>query len=225
MRSVTRSLREREVVGVLGGTFDPVHLGHLAVAEHVRNRTGLRRVWLLPCAIPPHKDPERVSPTEHRTAMVAAAVAAQPGLELCDLELRSGAVRYSIDTLRTLRDGWHVDPVFLLGLDSLVEIPTWRRHTDLLAEFDWIAVDRSVEPAPHATFSPESHGTIVEAPRSVEGWRSVHLGAGGRVFRLPMPIVPISSREVRARAATGQSLEGLVPDSVARYIQDNRVYG
>ncbi len=217
-------MREREVVGVLGGTFDPVHLGHLALAETVRDRTGLKRIRLLPCAAPPHKDPSGVAPAEHRAAMLAAAILDRPGLELCDLELRSGVVQYSIDTLRTLRRDGELEPVFLLGLDSLVEIPTWRRPAELLAEFDLIVVDRSVDPPDLTRLAAELQATIVEAPEGLEGFRRARLGMGGRVFHLPMACVPISSRDVRARAAAGLGLRGLVPDSVARYILDKGLY-
>jgi len=216
---------DREVVGVLGGTFDPVHFGHLVVAVQARDRLGLRRMWLLPCAVPPHKDPAGVAPAEHRVAMITAAIAGRPGLELCDLELRTGTVQYTIDTLRALRrEPWSVNPVFLLGFDSLAELPTWRLPTALLAEFDLVVVDRPDDPRGTARLAPEVVRAMMPTPSGTDGWERAALGRGGRVFRLPVPPVPISSRAVRACAAAGGSLADLVPDSVARYIQDNRVY-
>jgi nicotinate-nucleotide adenylyltransferase len=210
-------------VGVLGGTFDPVHFGHLALAETVRDATGCA-VWLLPCAIPPHKDPRGVSPAAHRAAMLALAVDGRPGLEICDLELRTGAVQYTLDTLRAARRERGVDPVFLLGLDALAEIPTWSRPADLLAEFDLIAVDRAGDRADLVCVAPDLHPTIVDAPLQVDDWRRARLGSGGRVFRLSMTRVPVSSREVRAAAAAGRRLHRLVPAAVARYIHTSGLY-
>ncbi len=214
-------MAETEAVGVLGGTFDPVHLGHLAIAEAARDRLGLRRVWFLPCAVPPHKDPAGVTPAEHRAAMIALAILDRPGLELCDVELRTGRVQYTIDTLRALRHPpWSVNPVFLLGFDSLAELPTWRLPSALLAEFDLVVVDRPDDPRSVSPLSPEISRALAATPPRL---RDVELGRGGRVFRLPLS-VEISSRAIRARAAAGGPLTGLVPESVARYIQHNHVY-
>lgn len=218
-------MADREPVGVLGGTFDPVHFGHLVIAEQARERLGLRRIWFLPCAVPPHKDPVGVASAEHRAAMIAAAIARRPGLELCDFELRTGIVQYTIDTLRALRRApFHVNPVFLLGFDSLAELPTWRLHTALLTEFDLVVVDRPDDPRGTARLAPEVVRVLTQAPSDAESCARIGLGRGGRVFRLPVPPTPISSHVVRARAAAGDSLAGLVPDSVARYIQDKHVY-
>ena len=215
-------MSDPEVVGVLGGTFDPVHLGHLAIAEAARDRLGLGRVWLVPCAVPPHKDPSSVAPAEHRAAMIALAILDHPGLELCDIELRAGRVQYTIETLRALRrPPWSVNPVFLLGFDSLTELPTWHLPSALLAEFDLVVVDRPDERRCLAPLSPEISRADAATP---ERPGDVDLGRGGRVFRLPLS-VDISSRAIRARASGGGSLTGLVPESVARYIQHNDVYG
>jgi nicotinate-nucleotide adenylyltransferase len=213
---------EREPVGVLGGTFDPIHLGHLSLAEAARDRMGLRRVWLVPCAVPPHKLPAHVTRAEHRAAMIALAILDRPGLELCDVELRTGTVQYTIDTLRALRGApWNVNPVFLLGFDSLTELPTWRQPSALLEEFDLVVVDRPDDPRSAAPLAPEVSRAMAETPAA---FGSVGLGRGGRVFRLPVPPAAISSRDIRARAAARASLAGLVPPSVARYIQHNGVY-
>ena len=208
------------VVGVLGGTFDPVHYGHLAIARHVLERTGLTRVLMLPSAVPPHKQAPSVSPARHREAMLRLAMEDRPGLELCKVEIDGGEVCYTIDTMRRFRDGVPpVVPVFVMGMDSLVELPTWKDFRSLIREFDLIAVDRPDSGDPARPLDPEVAGAVAEL---VEGEAPVW--QGGRIYRLRIPPIPISSSRIRALVADGDDLSGLVPPAVARYIHANRLY-
>jgi GTP-binding protein len=216
------------VVGVLGGTFDPVHFGHLAMAEAAQRFLGLDRVLLLPSAIPPHKSRPRLTSAQHREAMLRLAVEGRPGMEVSTLELDSGEVCYTIDTLRRLRRGPPpCRPVFVLGTDSLLEIGTWRDHEGLMREFDLAAVDRPgsilqesrarlLEPAAQSLVELDEREPAASAPPD--------LGSGGRIFHLRMAAHPVSSTEVRRLAAEGRSLDGLVPAAVARYIRSNDLY-
>ncbi len=226
---------EIPVVGVLGGTFDPVHLGHIAVARAVRERAGLERVLLMPCATPPHKEAPRLADAEHRRAMLRLAIADHPGLELCTLELDSGEVCYTIDTLHRLRHGPPpVNPVFILGMDSLYELTTWREYRRLIREFDLIAVDRPAEPEEDANEAGRPRQPAHEVAEAVvelgtgrhgrDQLRAAGVGRGGRIFHLRMPPVPISSSQIRAKVARGERLDGLVPPAVARYILSNKLY-
>jgi nicotinate-nucleotide adenylyltransferase len=217
-----------QAFGVLGGTFDPVHRGHLALAEGVRDRTVLDRVLFLPSAVPPHKRQPRISPLRHRLAMLRLALEGRKGLELCTLEADSGSVRYTIDSMRELRqrDPAGARPVFLMGMDSLHELPTWKEYRKLVEEFDLIAVDRPGNEFPPREAPEELRDRLVDlaslggaAPASAEG-----LGGGGRIFRVPLPPVPVSSSEIRARAAAGLDLADLVPFPVARYIHSQGLY-
>jgi nicotinate-nucleotide adenylyltransferase len=208
------------VVGLLGGSFDPVHLGHLALAETARRRLGLERMLMLLTATPPHKPQGSLAPVEHRLAMLRLALRGQPGLELCELDLTGERVRFTIETLRALRDARPAcRPVFVLGMDSLLEIESWKEHQRLLEEFDLAVMDR-----PGRRLG-ELRGRLPEAAAqrltSLAGARPAP-GAGGRVFHLPVEPVPVSSTEIRSRVAAGLPVERLVPPGVAEYI---RVFG
>jgi nicotinate-nucleotide adenylyltransferase len=209
-------------VGVLGGSFDPVHLGHLALAEHARRELGLPRMLLLPTAVPPHKPSAALSPIQHRLAMLRLAVAGTPGLEICELELAPEQVRYTIDTLTALRDGEPpCRPVFVLGMDSLTEIETWREYRRLLEQFDLAVMDR-----PEGRPSEARPRLPAEAARRLVALKGApeDLGAGGRVFHLPVEPVAISSTEIRSRVAQGLPVDALVPPAVAGYIRSSGIY-
>jgi len=216
------------VVGVLGGTFDPVHLGHLAMAETARRLLGLERVLLMPSAIPPHKSPPKLTPARHREAMLRLAVEDRPGLEVHTLELDSGGVCFTVDSLRRLRAGPPaLRPVFVLGMDSLLEIGTWREHRSLLREYDLAVIDRpgSALATVRDRLLPEVLGALVEISGPAAAAAALHGDhPGGRVFHLPMDPVPVSSTEIRRLAAAGGNLDGLVPPAVARYIRSNALY-
>ena len=224
------SVTGSEAVGLLGGTFDPVHLGHLRAAQEVRRLMRLPRILLLPTAVPPHKAPEELSPAHHREAMLRLAVGGREGLEICPLELNRDRVSFTIDTLRTLRrESPDCRPLFVLGMDALLQISTWRSSGELVREFDLIVIDR-----PGQTLSAvrgrldaslrerivsvtDGDGSAVDASRPQPG-------SGGRIFHLPVEPIPISSSEIREIVAAGGSLSGLVPPAVAGYIQRTGLY-
>ena len=209
-------------VGVMGGTFDPVHLGHLHVAERVGEAFDLRRVLLIPSGTPPHKRSAPITSAHHRLAMVRIAVGDRPWLAVDDREIEREGPSFTIDTLDDLRRGPDpVAPVFILGMDMLFEIDSWRTWKRLVSEFDLIAVDRPgrVLDDERAGLAPEVAHRIVPATEAGES-----LGAGGRVFHLPIPAMDVSSREIRRRAARGEDFDALVPPGVALYIRDHRLY-
>lgn len=203
------------VVGVLGGTFDPVHLGHLHVAASVAARLLIPRMLLVPSAQPPHKDRPGLASSEDRLAMLRLAVEGRPGLEVCDLEIRRGGASYTIETLRALRDGDPpCAPVFVAGLDAWLDVANWREPVRLREEFDFAIVARpGTDPGGAAGRSL----TPVRGP--IE-----ELGRGGRAFLVPIEPMDVSSSRVRARAARGEPVDGLVPPPVARYIQARSLY-
>lgn len=208
-------------VGLLGGSFDPVHRGHLQLAERARAALDLDRVWLLPCAAPPHKPERHLAAGYHRLEMLYLAVEGRAGLGVSTFELAHGGVCYTIDTLRALRSSDPSRaPVFLIGSDALAEIETWREHEALLAEFDIAAAMRDDgEEARRRRDRPES---VVRRESAVGLGPPV--GAGGRVFSLDVPLPAVSSSLVRRRRATGGDIDDLVPARVARYIQRHGLY-
>jgi nicotinate-nucleotide adenylyltransferase len=210
-------------VGVLGGSFDPVHRGHVELACSALRTLGVERVLLLPCSDPPHKPQRALAARYHRLEMLYLAVEDRPGLEVCTHEAARGGVHYTIHTLRALRSGTPpLAPVFLCGSDALADVGSWREHEALLAEFDFAAVIR-----------PDDSGRSREArwpevvlrrfaPVPLAGEPA--LGSGGRIFQLEVPAPAVSSSLVRSRAASGRPLDDLVPARVARYIQRHRIY-
>lgn len=206
-------------VGILGGTFDPVHHGHIALALAVRRALSLSRVLLLPCAVPPHKPDRRVAPAFDRLEMLYLATEDRPGLAVATDEIARGGVCYTIDTLRALRSHGAA-PVFVLGADALAEIETWREYRALLEEFDLAAVERAaVDGVPADASWPESVRSRIAEPALTPP-----LGAGGRIVRVAVQPPAVSSRLVRARVASGRAVVDLVPARVDRYIQRRRLY-
>ena len=210
-------------VGVLGGSFDPVHRGHVALACHAIRTLGLERVLLLPCADPPHKPDRALAARYHRLEMLYLAVEDRQGLQVSTFEIAQGGVRYTIDTLRALRSGApSLAPIFLCASDALADVASWREHDALLAEFDFAAVIR-----PDDAGGPRDPGWPDFVARRVAPFPPTGgdaLGAGGRVFRLEMPPLAVSSSLVRARRAAGRPADNLVPTRVARYIHRHRLY-
>ena len=194
-------------VGILGGTFDPVHHGHLAIAEEAREVLGLERVLLVPAADPPHKPGRVVTDAAHRLAMARLAIEGNPTFEVGDLEVVRGGLSYTVDTLAALAQAGIHDPWFILSVEALAGFPTWRSPERILGLARLAAVPRG------------GHELLGEA------WVGERFpGMEDRVRFLPGPLLPISGSVVRRRAAAGRSVRYLVPDAVARYIADHSLY-
>ncbi len=189
-------------LGFLGGTFDPVHLGHMVLAETARDQLGLARVLFIPAGQPWRKADRRITAARHRREMLRLATADNLGFEVCDVELARAGASYSADTLEWLhaeRPG--SDVYFILGEDALEDLPNWRRPGRVL-ELATLAVARRQGGAMAAPI-PEAEGRIV--------W-------------LDMPLIDISASAVRERVRQGRSIRYLVPDTVAAYIREQGLY-
>jgi nicotinate-nucleotide adenylyltransferase len=194
-------------VGIYGGTFDPVHYGHLVLAEQCREQLRLDSVWFLPAAVPPHKQGAEISEAEHRAAMLEIAVAGHPQFHVEPHELERGGTSYTVETLEHFRRS---DPalelVLLIGADSLVELPTWREPGRILALASIGAVNRgrsAIDLSPLYT----------QIPASV-----------GRVLVVQMPGIDLSATDIRRRVSEGRSIRYLTPRGVEAYIQEQRLY-
>jgi nicotinate-nucleotide adenylyltransferase len=198
------------VLGILGGTFDPIHLGHLALAREARRALDLESVLLVPNADPPHKGDE-VTPSLHRAAMVALAIADDPGLMLSDLELERPGPSYAVDTVaavaaRSLAEG-RAEPWFILSIETLLDLPTWRQP-ERIAALARIAV-----------------GSRPGTPRPARAWLAQRFpGQEERFTFLDGPHVDIAATDVRERLRNGDSVAGLVPERVDRYIEEHGLY-
>ncbi len=194
-------------VGILGGTFDPVHHGHLVIAEEAREALGLERVLLVPAATPPHKPGRPVTDAVDRLAMAELAVAGNPSFEVSRLELDRGGTSYTVDTLDALRAAGVVEPWFILSAEALAEFAAWRDPGRIL-DLARLAV------VPRAGSDPLD-----------PDWFTARFpGRGDRVRFLTGPLLPISGSVVRRRAAAGRSVRYLVPDAVAAYIAQHSLY-
>ena len=195
-------------IGIFGGTFDPIHQAHLAVAESARDAFALPRVLFIPAAQPPHKPDRRVSDPEHRLAMVEAAIAGNPAFEASRMEIERGGMSYTVDTLEALRamfDGQRL--ALILSAESFAGLATWREPERVLDLAELIVAPRDGYP------DADTDLVAREFP-----------GVAARVTFLDGPRMRLSASDIRARAAAGRSVRYLVPDAVAAYIGDHALY-
>ncbi len=194
-------------IGLLGGTFDPIHNGHIHIAEAAVRRAELDQVIFLPAGQPPHKRGRETAPAAARLDMVRLAIGGHPAFTLSNYEIATGRVNYTVDTLRYFRSQYASDRLFfIIGADSFRDMPLWKDYADILRLTSLIVVSRpdvpketllsrfrGEEPPPHILLSEEGH-------------------------------YDISSTEIRERVRRGQDIGGLVPDPVGAYIRTNHLY-
>jgi nicotinate-nucleotide adenylyltransferase len=194
-------------VGVLGGTFDPIHIGHLVVGEEARMKLGLSEVFFVPAGQPWLKQDRDITPAAHRVEMVRRAIADNPQFKLCTLEVDRPGPSYTVDTLTMLQKqlGSKASLFFILGRDTLAELPLWKEPQKVMQLCK-----------------------LVVPPRL--GSRDLrHLGKAipgllDKVIQLDMPVIGISSSEIRQRIAQGLPIRYLVPPEVEKYITEHKIY-
>ena len=196
-------------VGVMGGTFDPVHLAHLIVAEEARVELGLQRIIFIPAGEPWMKSDRSITPAEHRAAMVRLAIKSNPAFTISSIEIDRRGPSYTVDTLEALLQdlGQDAELFLLVGWDSLATVPSWK------APYRISKMARLVS-FPRPGFEKPDMGPLEKAMP----------GISGRLIIMERPFVGISSSEVRARVAGGKSIRYLVPPEVEEYIGDSDLY-
>lgn len=214
-------------LGVFGGTFDPVHYGHLKPAEEVFTRFALDALVFVPNAVPPHKPNDPVSSFAHRFAMLALATAPDDHFLLSDVEQRRGGPSYTVDTLREIRVAWRAEAVFfVLGSDSLAQITTWHRWETLVELAHLVVLHR--HPWWGAELERRVPALLRPRMRVVDRTAGGDLATGGAgegsILLLEHTPSPISATAVRQRLRAGQGASGLVPPEVERYAVKNRLY-
>ncbi len=209
-----------KAIGIFGGTFDPVHIGHLRTAVELRQLLHLDVMHLLPCADPPHRDRPTAS-AEHRLAMLQRALVGEPGLLADDREIRRGGLSYTVDTLREMRAEYGSDAALYLclGMDSLVNLHSWHRWWELV-ELAHIVV--ACRPGWHLPESGPVAGLLAE--RLVSSADMLRHGPSGHVLVAEMTLLPIAATWVREQLSNALSIRYLVPDSVIEYIKRYRLY-
>ena len=198
-------------IGILGGSFNPVHLGHLILAEQIREAAGLGKVLFIPASCPPHKPGAELAAAEHRIEMVRLAIEGNPFFEASDVELRRGGVSYTIDTILALRrehpgDDFH----FIIGADSVPELPTWCRTCELVDLCTFLIGSRP------------GHDIAWNLLTQALPARTIELLRKNVISTIP---IGISSSAIRLRIRENRSIRYLVPREVEEYIGRNKLYG
>lgn len=215
----SRSPVTRHSIGLFGGTFDPIHLGHIQIALELKQALHLDEMRLLPCHIPPHRRAP-VASAEHRAAMVQLALSDCKQLRIDTLELHNPEPSYSVHTLEQLRQtlGDEVSLCLAMGMDSLVTLNSWYRWQALLALAHIIVAARP-------GWSLANNGEMLEYVNQHRGsMADLHQLRRGKIVIQELSLVPISSTGVRARLNQGQSVKSLIPDAVQAYIRQHQLY-
>jgi len=196
-------------IGVMGGTFDPIHIGHLIVAEEVRTRINLAEVLFVPAGLPWLKTDRTISAAEHRVEMVRLAIADKPYFRLSTVDVERAGPSYTVDTIADLQGqiGAEDELFLILGWDSLAELPQWQEPSRLITMCRLVVVPRPGYPRPKL--------------KSLEA--SIP-GISQRVMLLDKPEIDISASNIRDRLAKGLSVHHLVPEPVNEYIKEHRLY-
>ena len=196
-------------VGVLGGTFDPIHSGHLVIAEEARLKLELARVIFVPAGQPWLKTNRKITPAVHRLEMVKRAIAGNANFELSTTETDRPGPSYSVDTVAALQQklGAGAKIFFLIGWDSLAELPQWREPARLIQLCKLVVVTR---PGPSRP--------------DLKSLESAVPGITQSVVWLDIPPINSNSSDIRDRVAQGLSIHGLVPEAVESYIKENKLY-
>ena len=206
-------------LGVLGGTFDPIHNGHLAAAEAAQQFLALESVVLVPSRIAPHRlDPARAS-AEQRYEMTALAAAGRPGWAASRIEIDREGRSYTFDTLAELKQQTRSQIFFVVGADAFAEIATWYRYPEVLDLANFVVVSR-----PGITLDSLRDRVPSAFDRRFDAAHDGPSSAQTRVILVEAPTPDISSTDIRRRVRAGESLRGLVPEAVAHYIQTHRLY-
>lgn len=194
-------------LGIFGGTFDPIHLGHLIIAEVFCEELGLEHLLFLPAGQPPHKIGRPISPIAHRLTMLQLAIQGNPRFSISYVDVRRPGPCYTADSLEILHAEFpHHDFIFLMGEDSLHDLPSWH-DPDRIARLAFLGVAMR----PGVQVNLETVFAQVPAARD-------------RVILVPVPLIQIAASDIRRRVAEGRSIRYQVPDVVERYIWHNELY-
>ncbi|QDT29057.1 Nicotinate-nucleotide adenylyltransferase [Gimesia panareensis] len=196
-------------IGIFGGTFDPVHNGHLLLAEQCREQAALDEVWLIPAGAPPHKETSGITPGKQRREMLEFASAGNPTFVIKDLELHREGPSYTVETLRQLKESHPDNDFFLIiGADSVRDFHTWREPAAILEQAHLIGVNRPNISLPDLSELKEKLGEAV-----VE-----------KITWVTMPGIDLSSTDIRQRVQENKSVRYMTPRAVEVYIHNNRLY-
>ncbi|MBN1905942.1 MAG: nicotinate (nicotinamide) nucleotide adenylyltransferase [Deltaproteobacteria bacterium] len=210
-------------LGILGGTFDPIHFGHLRLAEEMCEEFSLSKVLLIPCAQPPHKDESIITPYPERLEMAKIAVSYSSYLEASDIEGRRKGPSYSIETINIIKNlyGTDLDLFFILGIDTFKEITTWKNYKELFKLTSFAVIDRPGIQKGEINSFIESLGLDFKKGNSEDIFIN---SSGCSIYFKRATLMDISSTKIRQNIKTGRSINYLVPDRVKEYILRKDIY-
>jgi nicotinate-nucleotide adenylyltransferase len=198
-------------IGIFGGSFDPIHYGHLLLAEQCREQCRLDEIRFLPASAPPHKAAHVLTEANHRIAMIQLGIAGHAAFSVSAQEIERGGISYTVETLRELRQREATAELFfLMGADSLRDLPTWREPEEICQLAIPVVVQRRG--------SPEPDLGALDRVVSLERLDAI------RRYKVDMPVVEFSSSSIRAAVAEGRSIRYQLPRAVEKYIQTNGLY-
>jgi len=223
MSEEAKKKKAEKRIGLFGGTFNPIHLGHLRGGEQIQEAFGLHEVIFIPAALPPHKATEKIIEPHHRLEMVKWAIQRNPYFSASDVELRRSGKSYSIDTIRYFRET-HQSSLFffILGRDAFAEIETWKEYQHLFSLCNFIVMTRpgfqkGSSPSP----LPESLIPAFRYDQKADAW--VH-SSGYTLFFKEIRYLDISSTKVRELIKKGESVSKFIPPEVEAYIREHGLY-
>ena len=208
-----------QTIGIFGGTFDPIHLGHLRSAQELRERLALDELRLLPCHLPPHRETPGCS-SERRLAMVRLACEGTD-LQVDDRELRRAGPSYTVETLTQIREelGDEISLCWVMGVDAFNGLESWHRWRELLSLAHIVVMAR-----PGETLLGDGPVAALLAKHRVEELAVLKSGPAGTIFPVVLTPWPISATAIREALKNGQPVDGLMPQPVVNYIQQHRLY-
>lgn len=208
-----------KAIGILGGTFDPIHMGHLRMALELYETLDLGKVHLIPTYQPTYRKKPMASP-EHRLAMVECAVRGEPALVADDREIRRKGPTYTIDTLLEMRETYPNHPLcLLLGIDAFLGLTSWYRWEEILAHCHIVVAHR-----PHYQLPPSGNISDILKQRMQQEIAYIHQNQAGGILLRPITALEISATDIRKQIALGRNPRYLLPDGVYDYIRQHGIY-
>ena len=201
---------KKNKIGIMGGTFNPIHYGHLFIAQTALDALELNKIIFIPAGIPPHKQQELILDSNHRINMINLATKSNPNFSVSDIEVKREATSYTIDTIRELKQLYSKETefYFITGTDAFVEIETWKEYEELLRIVKFVVVTRQVS---SSNLLDEKIDFLTKEYRA-------------RITKIKIPTLDISSTDIRNRIKTKGSIKYLLPENVEKYILSNRLY-
>jgi nicotinate-nucleotide adenylyltransferase len=210
-------------IGIFGGTFNPVHFGHLRSAEEICDRFKMKEVVFIPSAIPPHKSRSDIEDPVHRLKMVNLAVTGNPYFTVSEIEIHRKGKSYSIDTIRQIKKNCPSDDLaFIMGIDAFLEIHTWHKYKQIFSECDFIITSRPG--APKRSFIKSMPDEVLNQFKRKKNGRIFEHESGKKVHFTEVTDLDISASSLRSIVRNKRTLRYLTPRRVIDYIKENKLY-